>query len=43
MNNIPEMRLKDYGYNTKKNDVLRERAIDSAFREKGANWVNTQL
>ncbi len=40
---ISEMRLKDYGYNTKKNDVLRERALTSAFREKGANWVNTQL
>ena len=40
---IPEMRLKDYGYNTKKNDVLRERAINSAFREKGEHWVNTQL
>ena len=40
---IPEMRLRDYGYNTKKNDVLRERVLTSAFREKGANWVNTQL
>ena len=40
---IPEMRLRDYGYNTKKNDGLRERAIDSAFREKGEHWVNEQL
>ncbi len=37
------MRLRDYGYQTKKNDVLRERALTSAFREKGANWVNKQL
>ena len=37
------MRLKDYGYNTKKNDVLRERAINSACSEKGEHWVNTQL
>ena len=37
------MRLQDYGYQTKKNDVLRERALTSAFREKGANWVNKQL
>ena len=43
MNTIPEMRPRDYGYNTKKNDVLRERAITSAFREKGAHWVNEQL
>ena len=41
--NRSEMRLRDYGYQTKKNDVLRERALTSAFREKGANWVNTQL
>ena len=40
---VSEMRLRDYGYNTKKNDVLRERAIDSACREKGERWVNTQL
>ena len=37
------MRLRDYGYQTKKNDVLRERALTSAFREKGAGWVNEQL
>ena len=37
------MRLRDYGYNTKKNDVLRERAIKSACSEKGEHWVNTQL
>ena len=37
------MRLRDYGYQTKKNDVLRTRAMTSAFSEKGANWVNTQL
>jgi len=40
---IPEMRLRDYGYNTKKNDVLRERALTSACSEKGEHWVNTQL
>ena len=37
------MKLRDYGYQTKKNDVLRERALTSAFREKGAGWVNKQL
>ena len=37
------MRLRDYGYQTKKNDVLRTRAMKSAFSEKGANWVNKQL
>ena len=37
------MRLRDYGYQTKKNDVLRTRAMTSAFSEKGANWVNKQL
>ena len=37
------MRLRDYGYQTKKNDVLRAKALTSAFREKGANWVNKQL
>lgn len=37
------MTLRDYGYQTKKNDVLREKALTSAFREKGANWVNKQL
>lgn len=40
---MSEMRLRDYGYQTKKNDVLRERALTSAFREKGAGWVNKQL
>ena len=37
------MKLRDYGYQTKKNDVLRTRAMKSAFSEKGANWVNKQL
>lgn len=37
------MRLRDYGYQTKKNDVLRTRAMTSAFSEKGAGWVNKQL
>ena len=41
--NMSEMRLRDYGYQTKKNDVLRERALTSAFREKGAGWVNKQM
>ena len=40
---MSEMRLRDYGYQTKKNDVLRERALTSAFSEKGAGWVNKQL
>ena len=40
---MSEMRLRDYGYQTKKNDVLRERALTSAFREKGAGWVNKQM
>ena len=40
---MSEMRLRDYGYQTKKNDVLRTRAMKSAFSEKGANWVNKQL
>jgi len=40
---MSEMRLRDYGYQTKKNDVLRARALTSAFREKGAGWVNKQL
>ena len=40
---MSEMKLRDYGYQTKKNDVLRTRAMKSAFSEKGANWVNKQL
>ena len=41
--NMSEMKLRDYGYQTKKNDVLRTRAMTSAFREKGPGWVNKQL
>ena len=37
------MRLKDYGYNIKKNAVLRETSITRASREKGYKWVNIQL